>query len=378
MNKKYHIVFTTINFPIVVNDLYRNLYENGHLEDTKVWIIGDKKTVSKVNELAKKNTNRGLHTKYIDIEKQDRWGESFPEFYKHIPYNNETRRNIGYLMAIEDGCEILILIDDDNFPTNDDFIGKHAIVGSDYTGPLIKENNRFHNICEYLKFEPVRSIYPRGYPFKLRDKRNDYINLESKKKIKIGINAGLWLEDPDIDATTWLNGKIKSKSYTGQEYHVLDQSTWTPINTQNTSVIRELVPAFFCIPMGWDVPGGKIQRYGDIWGGYFLQAIIYGTKYHVSFGRPIVEHRRNPHDYLDDLRAEYWGMMLTDWMVNMLCENFKPTSNVITERIKELSNFIRKITENNLPKWCPKDVYEYLKWTADNLSIWSYTIEKIL
>ena len=148
-------------------------------------------------------------------------------------------------------------------------------------------------------------------PFVSGTKGNNANPVSSPLRAKIGVTAGLWLSDPDIDATTWLNGAVSGLSYSGQDQLLLAQSNWTPINTQNTSVVRDLIPAFLCVPMGWDVPGGKIQRYGDIWGGYFLQAIIQGTDYHVSFGRPLVDHRRNPHDYLDDLRGEFWGLMLT-------------------------------------------------------------------
>ena len=117
----------------------------------------------------------------------------------------------------------------------------------------------FHNICEYLKINPQRHIFPRGYPFNLRSSQNQPKRNEAAPNRTIGVTAGLWLSDPDIDATTWLNGKVIATEYLGGNIQVLDQKTWTPVNTQNTSVVRELIPAYLCIPMGWDVPGGKIQ-----------------------------------------------------------------------------------------------------------------------
>jgi len=158
----------------------------------------------------------------------------------------------------------------------------------------------------------------------------------------------------------------------------LDQSTWTPINTQNTSVVRALVPAYLCVPMGWDVPGGKIQRYGDIWGGYFLQALMQGTEYNVAFGEPIAEHRRNPHDYLDDLRGEYWGLLLTDWLLNLLKNEFRPKSSSIFERLYELSEFLKKITQDKLPAWCPAQVRDFLLHTATTLELWSDSCRKVM
>jgi len=207
---------------------------------------------------------------------------------------------------------------DDNFPfINEDLVGKHISTGTVWNGSLIHEPLGFHNICEYLSFDPLRHVYPRGFPFDHRSTRNTKETKELCGAV-VGVTAGLWLMEPDVDATIWLNGKVHGKSYTGGDKHVLSQDTWTPINTQNTSIVRELIPAYLCIPMGWDVPGGKINRYGDIWGGYFMQALMKGTKYHVSFGCPLVEHRRNPHNYVNDMRHEYWGMMLTDWLLRSL------------------------------------------------------------
>ena len=135
----------------------------------------------------------------------------------------------------------------------------------------------------------------------------------------IGVTEGLWLAEPDMDATTWLNGKIQARALsTAPTSSFSTPSTWSPVNTQNTSVVRELIPAFVFVTMAWPVPGGKLDRYGDIWGGYFLLALMQGTQYHVAFGRPLVEHRRNPHNYVDDLRYEFWGMILTDWLLNLL------------------------------------------------------------
>ena len=55
---------------------------------------------------------------------------------------------------------------------------------------------------------------------------------------------------------------------------------------QNTSVVRELIPASIFVTMACPVPGGVLDRYGDIWGGYFLLALMQNTNYHAAFGRP--------------------------------------------------------------------------------------------
>ena len=145
---------------------------------------------------------------------------------------------------------------------------------------------------------------------------------------------------------------------------MLDSSTWSPINTQNTSVVRELIPAFVFVTMACPVPGGKLDRYGDIWGGYFLLALMQDTRHLVAFGRPLVEHRRNPHNYVDDLRYEFWGMILTDWLLEILRNSFRPTSEMMTERVLELAEFLQAEAVGRLPAWCPPEIAGFVHSTA--------------
>lgn len=376
MKKNVHVVFTTINHPAILNDLHRNLERHGRLDEVKVWVVGDRKTPASAGELAREISQKGLETVYFDISQQDEWGKAFP-FYKLIPYNTDGRRVFGYLKALEEGCEIMVSIDDDNYPTQDDFIGHHCATGQQWTGPLVREPREFHNICEYLTLEPQRLVFPRGFPFQLRGHVNQQQHVPAPADAVVGVTEGLWLEEPDVDATTWLNGKVKGIEYLGPDMFVLDQQTWSPVNTQNTSVVRELIPAFVFVTMGWPVPGGRLDRYGDIWGGYFLLALLQGTKYHVAFGRPLVDHRRNPHNYVDDLRSEFWGMLLTDWLLQRLRETFRARSEQMTDRVVELADFLRSEAMSNLPTWCPAEVKEFLLHTDKNLRQWSEACKQI-
>jgi len=376
VNKPIHIVFTTINQPAILIDLHRNLQQYGHLDQVKVWVVGDRKTPASAGELAREISQRGLETVYFDIAQQDEWGRAFA-FYKLIPYNTDGRRVFGYLKSLEEGCQLMVSIDDDNFPAGDDFIGHHSRTGQKWTSSLLREPREFHNICEYLTLEPHRLVFPRGFPFQLRGHVNRPEQVLAPADAAIGVTEGLWLDEPDVDATTWLNGKIKGIAYRGPDVFVLDQRTWSPVNTQNTSVVRELIPAFVFTTMAWPVPGGKLDRYGDIWGGYFLIALMQGTKYHVAFGRPLVEHRRNPHNYVDDLRCEFWGMILTDWLLQLLRDSFKPRCQQMTDRVLELATFLRGEAINKLPNWCPAEVKNFLLYTEQNLREWSAACRQI-
>jgi hypothetical protein len=378
MTRPNHIVFTTIFYPELLWAYQENLDRHGQLDDTCVWVVGDRKTPATVPDLCQEVSAWGLKTTYLDCTWQEAWAGQQPALAARLPWNNETRRNVGYLCALEAGCERLISIDDDNWPTADDFIGGHSLTGKQWTGEVIREDKGFHNVCAYLRFEPARPVFPRGFPFKLRGTVNAPRLIRPVQPVTVGVTAGLWLNEPDIDATTWLNGRVNGKAYVGPDTCVLDQSTWTPINTQNTSVLRALIPAYLCIPMGWEVPGGKIQRYGDIWGGYFLQAVLSGTPWHIAFGRPLVDHRRNPHDYVDDLRQEFWGTILTDWLLTVLREQFKPTSALIVDRVHELAAFLEDQALPQMPKWCPEEMKQFLRHTAGNVQCWSDACRRCL
>ena len=94
-----------------------------------------------------------------------------------------------------------------------------------------------------------------------------------------------------MDATTWLNGKIRGVRYTGPNLFALDQYTWSPVNPpQNTSEVRGLIPAYVFVTMAWPTPDGTLDRYGNVCGGYVLLGLMQGTHYHAAFGRPLVEH----------------------------------------------------------------------------------------
>ncbi len=356
--------------------MYDNIQKHGHLDEVKVWVVGDRKTPASAGILAREVSRKGLETVYFDISQQDEWGKAFP-LYKLIPYNTDGRRIFGYLRALEEGCEIMVAMDDDNFPTDDDFIGGHQRSGQKWTGPIVREPARFHNICEYLTLEPHRLIFPRGFPFQLRGHVNQPEFVLSPKDATIGVTEGLWLDEPDVDATTWLNGRVKGVRYNGPDLFVLDQSTWSPINTQNTSVVRELIPAFVFVTMACPVPGGVLDRYGDIWGGYFLLALMQGTKYHAAFGRPLVHHRRNPHNYVDDLRHEYWGVILTDWLLHLLRNSFKPRSRNVSDRLPELAEFLEAEGVTQLPGWCPPEIKRFLQSTAENIREWSSACQQV-
>ena len=99
---------------------------------------------------------------------------------------------------------------------------------------------------------------------------------------------------------------------------MLAPGTWSPINTQNTAFHRDILPAFYFVPVGDPVSGIAVERYGDIWAGFFAKKLIDHLDDRITFGHPACDHRRNVHNLLGDLELEFWSIILTDPLAECL------------------------------------------------------------
>lgn len=305
------IVTTTINKPILLEDYCKNAKSFSH-KDLNFIIIGDKKTPEEVGSFCRDLQKRyGFEVIYYNVEDQLDFLKDFPELRDHLPFNSIQRRNIGMLKAYLLGSETIITIDDDNFVVgNQDFIGLHSIVGKDKEFLSLKSSSGWFNICEMLEEENNLPFYPRGY---LMGKRwVESKTSTQKKKGKIVVNAGLWLDDPDIDALTRINLPIRTKKLSDRysEGLALDIGTWSPFNSQNTAMSREVIPAYFLSP--------NIGRYDDIWAGYVVKRITDYLGHYIYFGNPLVEQKRNVHNLWKDLDKERFGLERSDEFVDEL------------------------------------------------------------
>ena len=165
-------VLTTIRLPNLLKGYAQNAKEYNH-EDVGFIVIGDNKTPhNAVRLLLRQVENEGFIAEYWSVERQNRWLKDFPKIDKIVPYNSDNRRNIGFLIAAQEGAEIIISLDDDNHVTSGDYIGSHSVLGNKVELETISSKNNWFNPCSMLKTEPQRPIYSRGYPYskRFRDK----------------------------------------------------------------------------------------------------------------------------------------------------------------------------------------------------------------
>jgi hypothetical protein len=311
-------VCTTVFDPDFLPPLCTNLRAHGHDHETTIWIIPDRKTPPSAARKAEHWQMQGFDVRYLTLPHQEEFLRSLGPINDLIPYDSDNRRNVGFLKALEQGADVLISIDDDNYPrTEYDFVGEHNIIGQ-HSERLIYSPNRWFNTCELLAVEPRSTVYPRGFPYRVRQPE-PLTCLSSNEHLPIGINVGLWLDDPDVDAISRNFAHFRVTGWSRRDC-CLAPGTWTPINTQNTALLGELIPAYYYVPMNEPIEGLRIDRYGDILSGLFCKKVCDHLGYAVRVGGPICDHRRTPHNLLKDLHQELAGIALLEELTAWLEE----------------------------------------------------------
>lgn len=346
---KFSVVATSIYEGNFLENYVQKMVEENVQDQTRLIIIPDRKTPKELYEKCKSIKKRGFNILCPTLDEQDEYLRKLGSISHTIPYNSDSRRNIGYLMAYELRDEIIISIDDDNFPIKGkSFFKEHEIVGCGKQQSVVtKESNGWFNICNLLNFSNPGVVYARGFPYFARFREEKYTMKNAD--VEIHMNAGLWLKAPDVDAITWLGVKPYSKSFKKKSV-ILDQSTWTPINTQNTSLNREVIPSYWFVKMGYPISGLSIDRYGDIFSGYFAQACAKHLGFSVRVGSPIINHIRNSHNAIRDLNYEFMCVIVLEDILNWLknvkldgstySESYLSLTSQMEDAVQKFDNFI--------------------------------------
>jgi len=316
MSYKIALVSTTINDGSFLDYYTKVIIEENLIDDVLIIVIPDLKTPSVLFKKIQRIKKRGIKILCPTVNEQDVYLEKLGNIKNIIPYNSDNRRNIGFLMAFEKECDIVISIDDDNYPLHNNFFKEHLIVGKKVEMDAVYSSSRWFNICELLEVEP-KTTFPRGFPY--RHRFENYHITSKKEKGVIHVNVGLWLNHPDVDAISCLYSPVKAKNFKGKSV-LLGTNTWSPINTQNTAIAIEAIPAFYFLRMGYPIWGIPIDRDGDIFSGYFLQACARHLEYRIRIGTPLTNHIRNTHNYLKDLTHEFICIWILEDLTEWLCE----------------------------------------------------------
>jgi hypothetical protein len=307
---------------------------------------------------------------YDDIASQLDFLEQFPALRDHLPFNSIQRRNIGLLKAYLASADVIITIDDDNFliPT-EDFIGQHGVVGKEQRFSELTSSSGWFNVANMLIEERGLPFYHRGYPLSKRWVAEEKISRRQQSG-KVTVNAGLWLDAPDIDAVTWLNSPIRALALR-EEYTsgiALAPGTWSPFNSQNTALAREVIPAYFLSPY--------IGRYDDIWASYIVKKIADHLGHVIQFGRPLVRQERNRHNYFADFDKERFGLETTTDFVDALT-TVRLAETTYGGCFHEITEWLHSQSEEIFSSWLEKYRYEIDQLIA-GYRIWDAVHSRIL
>ena len=341
------LVVTTIGDGAFMDNYVAAFEEEGVLEQVTFLVIPDRKTPAGLFERCKHLRRRGANIVCPTLDEQDAY-LARRGLADLILYDSDHRRNVGFLMAIENESDFMISIDDDNLCREGSrFFREHAVVRSESEdSEAVHSSTGWFNICDLLDLEPG-NVYPRGFPYRFRMQPTE--TRFGPEKGPVHLNAGLWLQEPDLDAITWLANPTRATAFHGRSV-LLGRDTWSPVNTQNTALHSDAIVAFYFVRMGRSVGGMRIDRYGDIFSGYFCQACVRHMGNRVRVGTPVVDHVRNKHDYLRDLTAELACIWLIEDMAEWLrqlrlegttySETYLYLADAIEEAVEKFSGFI--------------------------------------
>lgn len=302
---KVVIVTTTIHVPSLLADYVVNARRFGH-EQVEYIIAGDTKTPNQAKTFCEElQTKSGYVVSYLSIEDQEKLLFTQPALRQHLPYRSLSRRNVAILEAYHRGADVIITIDDDNLVQPDiDFIGSHCLVGQSQAVIELSSNTGWYNVSELLQEEHNLPVFHRGFP--LAQRWQPAVVQHQAIKSQVVVNAGLWLEAPDMDAVSWIDLPVIRTVGLKSDVKVpigLAAGTWCPFNSQNTALAREVIPAYFLSP--------AVGRYDDVWASLIIRRLADHLGHTITYGQPLVRQVRNSHNYFHDFDAERLGLETT-------------------------------------------------------------------
>ena len=214
---------------------------------------------------------------YLSLNEQSKLGY---KILNHLKINSYSRKNIGYLYAIQHGAKEIYELDEDVLIKDSNVLNIN--ITNSHISYGVRNDSKMIN--PYLHFGDS-SLWPRG--FKLKDINYDnstkfyYIN-SSKISLKPLIYQGLINGNPDLDSI-FFQTRIENKkniidiNFSDDIYPLIYfPNNYIPINSKNTKYLYDIFP--FLI-----LPETDEKSLSDIWRGYILQKFAWGINGSVIY-----------------------------------------------------------------------------------------------
>lgn len=298
------------------------------LNESHLIIIEDHKT--KQIDAPKNAFKDTLHFTWDDIHRdfgRDEWIFS---------RQNAGIRSYGFWKAYTLGADVIITIDDDCYPTDEDFVTQHV-------------DNLQSRAPEgwFATFPHPKYMFTRGFPY------------GNRNKLKTVISHGLWSNKMDMDAKTQLaTGDVNMPPYPPIRQFI-PIGVYFPMSSMNLAFVREITPLMYFPLMGKDPQGNAwgYDRFDDIWAGIFAKKIIDHLGRAVVSGSPFVEHKKAS-DPQKNLIKERSGLRINEGLWKLV-DDTRLTKTSPAACYRELAEKIR------FPK---EDYFDHLRRA---MIIWS-------
>jgi len=208
---------------------------------------------------------------------------------KILPVKHYARKNLGYLIAISKGAEVIIETDDDNLPLDGFWDNRTMQVNAH-----LLNSKGWVNV--YKHFTKTH-IWPRGFP--LENIQDNLPALENQLLIECPIQQGLADKNPDVDAIYRLTLPLPI-IFNKANNIALGLNSFCPFNSQNTTWFKEAFPLLY-------LPSFCSFRMTDIWRSYVAQRVAWTCNWPILFHQSTVWQERNNHNLMTDFQDEIPG-----------------------------------------------------------------------
>ena len=236
---------------------------------------------------------------YYSIDRQIQTGLNFA---KLCPQRHYARKNLGYLLAIQKGTNIIIDTDDDNIPYPSFWDPRKPI----HNVPVVGEKG-WLNIYSYFS---NKNIWPRGFPLNKIHFTPPSFDSLPVQAVDCPIQQGLANENPDVDAIYRLILPLP-QNFRDDRQIALGSGVWCPFNSQNTTWWEAAFPLLY-------LPAYSSFRMTDIWRSFVAQRIAWENNWSILFHKPTMWQKRNEHNLINDFSDEINGYLHNEKICNAL------------------------------------------------------------
>ncbi len=227
---------------------------------------------------------------FYSLQRQKETGFKTAEL---LPTRHYSRKNLGYLLAIQTRPAMILETDDDNMPLP---VFWEARARRLHLPAL--SGNSWTNVYKYFT---EANIWPRGLPLDAVLAQLPEFDELPIMDVNCPIQPGLADEDPDVDAIYRLLLPLPIQ-FRKDRRLALARGTWCPFNSQNTAWFPEAYPLLY-------LPSFCSIRMTDIWRSFVAQRIAWENGWSVLFKGPDVYQQRNEHNLMKDFADEVPGYL---------------------------------------------------------------------